>query len=67
VFVKTAQINGVQHFNSKNIKDFATVEKSKISGKRILNVKFISKNKLFQNLFLMTKVSNLDPDNDENI
>ncbi len=56
VFVKNAQINGVERFNSANIKDFATIKKSKKSGKRILNVKFQSKNKLFQNLYLMMEV-----------
>ena len=55
-FLKNAQINGVRRFNSANIKEFATVKKSKKGGKRFFILKYQAKNKLFGNLFLMLKV-----------
>lgn len=55
-FVRNAQINGVDRFNSGNIKKFASVTKSKKSKKRMLNIKYQSQNNLFKNLFLMMDV-----------
>ncbi len=56
VFVKNVQINGVERFNSGNIKQFATVTKSKKTKKRTLNIKYQSQNNLFKNLFFMMDV-----------
>jgi hypothetical protein len=52
-FLRAVQLNNVQRFNDKTVKDHLTIIKPKKKGEpRILNVKYESRNKLFHNIYL---------------
>lgn len=56
IFLRNVELNNVQRFTDKTVKELVNVQKSKDGKKRYLNVKYQSSNKLFKNIFLMMDV-----------
>ena len=52
-FTRNAQIQGVERFNSGNIKDYARIVKGKKGVPRKFNVKFEARNNFFDVIFLV--------------
>ena len=56
IFLRNVELNNVERFTDKSVKELVSVKKSKDGKKKYLNVKYQASNKLFQNLHLMMDV-----------
>ena len=54
-FLRNVQINGVERFNSGNIKDFLKVNKAKKGRAKTIHVQFEATNKLYQDIELLMR------------
>jgi hypothetical protein len=57
-FTRNAQIQGVERFNSQNIKNYAKIIKGKKGVPRKFNVKFEARNKFFDVIYLVLVYDN---------
>jgi hypothetical protein len=56
IFLRNVELNNVERFTDKSVKELVNVQKSKDGKKKYLNVKYQASNKLFKNIFLMMDV-----------
>lgn len=56
VFLRNVQLNNVDRFTDKTVKELVTLKKSKDGKKKYLNVKYQATNKLFKNIHVMMDV-----------
>lgn len=56
IFLRNVELNNVERFTDKTVKELVTIKKSKDGKKKFLNVKYQATNKLFKNIHLMMDV-----------
>ena len=55
-FLRNVELNNVERFTDKTVKELVTLKKSKDGKKKYLNVKYQATNKLFKNIHVMMDV-----------
>ena len=56
IFQRNVELNNVERFTDKTVKELVTLKKSKDGKKKYLNVKYQATNKLFKNIHVMMDV-----------
>jgi hypothetical protein len=56
IFLRNVELNNVERFTDKTVKELVNVQKSKDGKKKYLNVKYQASNKLFKNIYIMMDV-----------